>query len=433
MIPPGGIKFIIELFVAEFLFAAFLPKRKYFWLRYALCAGIAVFIVVVLPTAKNSVLFCFELIFFFLLTCATQVICYKTSVWNYIFIGTAGYASQHLEQQPKNIIFRLTKDSVVASGTISASGYELILVVACCTICFTLIWFLFARRLKNITLNTKDKRILILSAFVLFIWVFLSQMINPDDKMEYVAFKTLLFTSCILFLFLLSSIVREKSIEEELLIIRHMQALDKERYKISRETIEQINVKCHDLKYYLAEGKLKVTDDGVDKEIEDAVSVYDMVVRTGNGALDTVLTEKSLYCRKKSIVFSCIVNGDSMSFIKDSDVYSLFGNAIDNAIEAVIDLPDPEERRIGLQVQVKGNFIVIAMQNKFKHKFDPKGDLPSTTKRDKTLHGFGMKSMKMIVEKYEGSLTFNVSGNVFNLTILIPIPSDRNTDKNRKE
>lgn len=81
-------------------------------------------------------------------------------------------------------------------------------------------------------------------------------------------------------------------------------------------------------------------------EIEKSVSLYDANVKTGNTVLDTILTEKSLLCYKKGIILSCVADGENIAFMEDADVYSLFGNALDNAIEAVLKLEEQRKTQL---------------------------------------------------------------------------------------
>lgn len=68
------------------------------------------------------------------------------------------------------------------------------------------------------------------------------------------------------------------------------------------------------------------------------------VARTGNETLDIVLTDKLLYCEKNNVTITCIADGKSLSFMSEEDIYSLFGNALDNAVLAVEQLPEPYQR-----------------------------------------------------------------------------------------
>ena len=99
--------------------------------------------------------------------------------------------------------------------------------------------------------------------------------------------------------------------------------------------------------------------------MEKTINLYDSTVKTGNEVLDTILTAKSLSCTKNGISLSCVADGKQLSFMKDEELYSLFGNALDNAIEAVMKIERAEERIIGLNLYTVGNFIALNVYNTF--------------------------------------------------------------------
>ena len=127
-------------------------------------------------------------------------------------------------------------------------------------------------------------------------------------------------------------------------IMKGMLYAERRQHKLSEDTIALINMKCHDLKHQVSalcrQGQV---DPALMEEIGQTVAVYDSDVQTGNGALDVVLTEKSFRCEREHISFSCMLDGRLFDFMAAADIYSLFGNALDNAIESVVG--EPEDHR----------------------------------------------------------------------------------------
>ena len=134
-----------------------------------------------------------------------------------------------------------------------------------------------------------------------------------------------------------------------------------------------------------------------------------------------ILTEKSLICEKNQISLTCMVDGSGFSAFQSADLYSMFGNILDNAIESVIQLEDPERRAIGLTVTSSGNMLLIHTENYFDHPIIMHNGLPVTTKEDNRFHGFGMKSVQLLVRRYNGTLSVDTDGDIFNLNIMVPI------------
>ena len=135
--------------------------------------------------------------------------------------------------------------------------------------------------------------------------------------------------------------------------------------------------------------------------------------------MDLILTEKSLLCQKQNIKLTCLADCTKLGFISNEDLYSLFGNAIDNAIEAVMKINDIDKRNINLIVRNVHSFISITIENYYVGNILLNSDgLPMTTKSNKDYHGFGTKSIKMIVNKYQGDLKITTKKNIFTLSIL---------------
>lgn len=179
-----------------------------------------------------------------------------------------------------------------------------------------------------------------------------------------------------------------------------------------------INVKCHDLKHQLRAIRHDEHSDLKElKQVEQAISIYQTAARTGNETLDIVLMDKLLYCDKNGINITCIADGQSLSFISEVDIYSLFGNALDNAITAVEPLPE-QYRDIKLTVKNIGDVVHVRLENRFKGKIRLEDGVPVTTKKNKQYHGYGFLSMQMIAAKYNGKVKVDVDGDKFILNVV---------------
>lgn len=195
------------------------------------------------------------------------------------------------------------------------------------------------------------------------------------------------------------------------------------QYQQSRENIDALNRKYHDFKHQIAVLRAETDIDRKNAyldEMEKEIRTYEAQNKTGNQVLDTILTSKSLYCESKQITLTSVVDGKLLDFMYTMDLCSIFGNALDNAIECEQRLEDPSKRLIHLSVSAQKGFILIRVENYFEGNLQFKDSLPITTKMDKSMHGFGMKSMRHAAQKYGGTLTTSVSNNWFELKILIP-------------
>jgi sensor histidine kinase regulating citrate/malate metabolism len=150
--------------------------------------------------------------------------------------------------------------------------------------------------------------------------------------------------------------------------------------------------------------------------------IYESIAKTDNQALDLVLTEKSLLCEKYHIQFSYIADGKLLDFMSLVDIYSLFGNALDNAIEAL--LKEEEDKRvIQMNIRARGKLLYIDIDNYSSRKIEFQDGLPVTDKADKDYHGFGLKSIRYITEKYDGAFSVAQKNDMFLLHLLFSRPS----------
>lgn len=224
-------------------------------------------------------------------------------------------------------------------------------------------------------------------------------------------------------LYLQNELFRKSSMKQELELVNLLLQKEQEQYRLSKENIAIINQKCHDLKHQIRAVR-QVSEEERDQylqEVEESIRIYEAIVKTGNEVLDTILTEKSLYCKERGITISCVADGKLLEFIHHMDLYSLFGNALDNAIEAVEKFEQEEMRQIDVLIHRQQNFLVVNIINPSQDILMLENEIPVTTKQDKNLHGFGIRSMKYIVKKYDGFFNISQEDGCFSLKFLFPI------------
>ena len=242
-------------------------------------------------------------------------------------------------------------------------------------------------------------------------------------------FNIVLQFYCITLLYLQSALFKKSSMRKELETIQLLWHQQKGQYQLSKETIELINHKCHDLKHQVQ--AIRAVKDEKEREtylekIEKSVQIYSAIVRTGNEILDTILTEKSLICENSGIHISCVADGSLLAFMNPVDLYTLFGNALDNAIEAVRKLESKEKRVIDIMLYERQSFLMLQIVNPMCGEVKFEDGLPLTTKAKNGYHGYGMKSMLHTIQKYEGHLTTEVKNGCFYFNVMLPLERDSN-------
>ena len=242
-------------------------------------------------------------------------------------------------------------------------------------------------------------------------------------------FNIVLQFYCITLLYLQSALFKKSSMRKELETIQLLWHQQKGQYQLSKETIELINHKCHDLKHQVQ--AIRTVKDEKEREtylekIEKSVQIYSAIVRTGNEILDTILTEKSLICENSGIHINCVADGSLLAFMNPVDLYTLFGNALDNAIEAVRKLESKEKRVIDIMLYERQSFLMLQIVNPMCGEVKFEDGLPLTTKAKNGYHGYGMKSMLHTIQKYEGHLTTEVKNGCFYFNVMLPLERDSN-------
>lgn len=198
-----------------------------------------------------------------------------------------------------------------------------------------------------------------------------------------------------------------------------------QEYLQSKENIESLGRLAHDLKHQITALRAEVDPEHVAtgfEQLEASVQRYSVQQHTGNPVLDVILTAKTRVCAEHGITLTAVADGKLLSGMSSMDIASLFGNALDNAIEATSQLHDPEQRLIRLALYGQGRFTVIRIENYYDSalKKDTEGNLRTTKRNDTHRHGFGVKSIRHIAQQYDGEVTIHAEDHWFTLTVLLP-------------
>lgn len=422
----------LEILSAQFIFGFLLKKREHFWLRTAgswfFCLEVVVFIQIFYYKATGS-MFSYdtvssinESVYKFLyyiaifgITILCGCFCYKNSLWIILFYSSGAYATQHIAKSLASFF------KYIPIFT-QQYWFYCLLELFICAILYVFIYLFFVRD-KEITEKTnKVKLKVLLSLFVVFICIGISRFATDDasrGNSAFIAETLYAIVSCALVLFILFSLTENDKIKSEVEIMTELLHREKEQYKLSKENIEIINIKCHDLKHQIRALSKDMSPKDI-QELENSIKIYDSMIKTGNDVLDVILTEKSLFCENNKIELVCTVDGKELSFMENMDIYSLFGNAISNAIERVEKIQNEAKKYIGVTLKRINGFTLIHFENFYEDEVDFKDGLPITHK-DKNYHGFGMKSMQYIAKKYNGNMTVTAKDGLFKLDFLFPI------------
>lgn len=400
--------------LAYVLFCLPFEKRKKFWLR--LIAAVAVQLLLdyegLHPMDSIILSRLSDIASFFVMTLVLWF-CFNEKYSSVLFACIAGRCMTYIA----GYICSLLWIPLGASNTyISIVMYALI---------YAAIYFLFARRIKSEECAGINSKATIAFAFVVLVTTSVLTMVfskeSATNTVKVVVYIMVILV-CFLTLCLQFGLLTESKMKKETEIIEQLRIKEKEQYQISQDTIKLIGIKHHDIKNMLENFKGKFSDAEVE-EIKNSIESYNISVKTGNETLDTVLTEKFIACKNRNIRLECFANGEKLSFITDLDIYSLFLNALNNAMESAEKIEEEEKRIIWLRIYSREQLLFVNVKNYIAvAPVYAKNQTLVTTKADKRYHGFGLQSMKMIAEKYGGTLSVNTDDELFNLNLVFPIP-----------
>lgn len=133
------------------------------------------------------------------------------------------------------------------------------------------------------------------------------------------------------------------------------------------------------------------------------------------------LKEKSMYATRNRIALTFMGNGADLAFMDPMDIYSMFGNLLDNAIVAVGKVEDPEKKAITLVTERKGQLVFLNIVNYMENRVLSFTDnLPDSTKTEEPgFHGYGLRSVRAIAKKYGGDVSVAVTDDLFNVNVYL--------------
>lgn len=210
--------------------------------------------------------------------------------------------------------------------------------------------------------------------------------------------------------------LREKVMEDKMKIAQ----LERQYayYQDKQRDEEKIRSLYHDMKNHLlllqkqqGQGNIQLTE-----SLLSQISDYESYYHTGNDFLDVIIRDKVQKAQDNGIDFKCTIQFSEGAFIQPLDISTIFGNALDNAIEASMKLPQ-EERLITVKSGRIQDTLVVVFENRFCDSVTPK-----TSKSDAFLHGFGIPNIRRAVGKYAGECTIHDNNGKFIMKIMIPIP-----------
>lgn len=222
------------------------------------------------------------------------------------------------------------------------------------------------------------------------------------------------FQDCLIELFAsnkqASLIAQEKEYyQKEAEIIQQKQELERQfrhdlnnRLQILNDIAERGNIS--ELKNYLS-------------EIDTKQKEHTVYSNTENLIIDSIINSKLQYASEKGIKVNADIILPTHIKVNTDDMVIILGNLLDNAIEACEKVNT--DKYIDILMRYEDGCIILNIKNSFNQVINRTGNEFITLKKDKTLHGLGIKSVKNTIDTYNGIIEFSSKGNEFSVDIIL--------------
>ena len=354
--------------------------------------------------------------------CSVPVACYLSAIFTAIYL-----TAQNLR------MVMMTYGTVTPPHQTKGTGYVIGLVIVAAT---ELALAAVTRKLiKPERIDTIDKQRTIMMGTVLLIMVYFKWILTAVRELNLGGNRTTmisfsLVTSIGLYLVILlydysRLLLKEKEEAEHEQMVLQYEIRSAKREMQASDDIRRL---YHDVKNHLLAIQSMSGSEG---EINDYLSEllpkfegYETQVKTGNPTVDAILSEKIQLAYADGIRFNVCLDLSGLDHIKTVDLVTIFGNAVDNAIEALRKTEKSEgERFLFIKSSTFANNVVIRFQNRYAGDVELRGGVPVTSKKDADMHGLGISSIRNAVRRYGGTVTVKADNVNKEFTLVVMLPT----------
>lgn len=341
--------------------------------------------------------------------------CRETTPWPALFCCTCGYIMRGLTYG----MTTLAIDFIWGPYAQVRLRWIVLLMLVSTAIVYPLCNHLIARSIeRHGVVEIPAVPMLLMTAMVIVVGVILELVISELARYTIPVSRDVILrlvhtVASAFMLFMEYELLYRRRLERDVATIGRIRAEGARQYELSRDNIDTLNMKFHDIRHQIrqlgdAEGE-GIVDKALLDEIAREVRVYDSTVKTGNEALDVLITEKRLACGHEGISISCIADGSALDFMNPTDLYTLVGSALDNAIGAVRLISDPEKRTLSISVRRGMGLASIHVENYYVYRRHPSDA------------EYNIGAIRAVVEHYAGTMSMRDEGEVFHLNVVLPM------------
>lgn len=366
-----------------------------------------------------------ELVMYWACITALFALCCEGNLRYKAYCAACAYTTQDLAYTIFVILYPEGAHRGARPGLPGTLWMELLLMV----VCYTILYHIIAVKILTMRQEIERSRgALLYGAAVALMGramgTIASVHYSPESQEM---FRIITIYDAVLSLSLLSAqvlIFRQITYKQQITMENRLRSQEYQQFTMYRDSVETLRHKCHDLKHILfALQQEDTTGQGetILKDLQTAVGNYDATFNTGNPTMDALLNKTWNSCEQRGIQWTCMADGQALNFLDPFDLYIMLGNAFDNALECVSALQETDKKFMSVNIRRKGNLALVCLRNYCDHALTFSDGLPITTKAEKSEHGYGMKSIREIAEKYNGTVSAGLESDIFTLNIMIPI------------
>lgn len=414
--------YLAEIVFAEGLFIFRFKRRTHYLLRGTILLTLMFLFGALTGMPSGSSFARFMWLFLLMVwQIATVALCFQEDIFTVISACTAGFATQHIAGKV-NTLFRLIPG--VDTALKGISGQSLLLELPIFIAVYALVYVVFARKIR---FSRDSRRLNLLSVIIVFLCVGVNRLAvdtagaSPRHRAALAIYAVICCTFALVIQVYISRWEEERS---QSLVMRRLLADSEKQYEQWKTNVEQVNIAVHDIRHMLARVEALAAQAHLElPDLEDAqraVDGFSSIIHTGNDVLDVLLRNMADLCTQNQIALNCAAYTDQLKHLDGMSLYFLFANAIDNAIESAAQIADPEKRVIDVSIRPFGDSVLIHFWNYYTGELVFADGLP-VTKHDRRIHGYGMKSILLVVEQFGGVFNVQADGQVFSLDIMLPL------------
>lgn len=281
------------------------------------------------------------------------------------------------------------------------------------------------------TLDLKNSIIVFASSLLSAIGLgaMMKVVINSTDTHLHISILITIFVLAltnIVSYFLIYQVQKLLKNKYELKLLQEKMAFEKDRYEESAQVWEDIRKVRHDIKnhFVVIRGYLQNEDMPACEEyiehIMPSVESMGNLIRSNNSVLDYLINSKLSGLKETQIIISGVVG--NLDDIEDTDLASVIGNVLDNAVEAQKTVTGT--KRIELLFRVKNENRVIICKNTVSESVLQNNQELRSTKGNREDHGLGHKIVETILQKYDGWVDYFENDGMFGVQIMLPMPRE---------